>query len=255
MASRISFNIHGQNIPDKGRLFAHLDALQPRALVVLDDVGIARELKGRYPNTIVIYRFNGDGGDGDLHRKYQAAEWLEKMIGKVGDNAIHYHTTNEPTLDKQLIDWHVELVKAANDRGVALCVLNLAVGNPEPEQWVSAKPLLELLAVHRQHILGSHEYAGGVITSGLIGGNPTLIKPDTWPQNVSGITQFHMGRFNFLLQYCPSMDSTTPATSEAGWRPSRKARPTPTFAAGRRCAISGKHGGCPGRTSALTSSS
>lgn len=212
--SRISVNVHAQNIPNRGKFFQFLRELNPVAVVVLDEPGVALDIADKLPECQVIFRFNGDGGDGDLHRRYKPEEWLAKITDKVrGDKRIILHTTNEPALDKALIDWHVALIEAANAQGWRLCVLNLATGNPEPEkrdkegkiiresQWETAKPLLELLAEHRQHVLGLHEYAGGVITSGLIGGDPKFIAPGEWPAIVP-FTRYHCGRNRFLVEYC-----------------------------------------------------
>jgi hypothetical protein len=217
--SRLTYVIHAQNVPDKGRLFSHLVALNPVAIVVLDEPGIARELKDRLPNTNVIFRYNGNlgksAGDGDLHNKYLPEEWLDAMLARIGgDTRIMLHTTNEPGLSRRLIKWHEDLIPLANARGVSLCVINLATGNPEPEkrnpntgaieqesQWEIAEPLLKLLAVHRQHILGLHEYFGAVPTSGMITRLPTLIMPGEWPAKAI-FPCYHLGRFKFLLEYC-----------------------------------------------------
>ncbi len=212
--SRISLNIHAQRISNRGRFFQFVRDLNPVAVVVLDEPGMALDIADKLPECQVIFRFNGDGGDGDLHRKYKPEEWLAKISDKVrGDKRIILYTTNEPKLDKALIDWHSELIPLANAQGWRLCVLNLAVGNPEPEkrddkgnitqesQWEIARSLLELLATNRQHVLGLHEYAGGVVTSGLIGGNPKFIAPGEWPSLVP-FTRWHMGRNRFLMEYC-----------------------------------------------------
>lgn len=224
MTSRISLNIHGQNIPDRVKLFQHLEKLRPVAVVVMDDVKTAADIKSLLPDTTVIFRFNGDRGDGDLHMRYTPQEWLDKMLAKLGgDKRIMLATTNEPTLTRRLIKWHEDLIPLANAAGVSLCVLNLATGNPKPEEWELARPLLELLAVHRQHVMGLHEYSGGVITSGLIGGYPdnagkapgtpgglNLIPPQNWPTDVSNVTRYHMGRFKFLTDYCAAQHIKPP---------------------------------------------
>lgn len=200
--SRISVNIHGQNVPDKGRLFAWLMALKPAAVLVMDEPGLAHEIKDRLPQTTVIFRWNGDGGDdGEKLLRYTPVEWLDLMASKLsGDKRIMLSTTNETPLNQRVVDWHVNLIKVANERGVNLCVLNIATGNPEPEAWEIARPLLELLAIHRQHVLGLHSYAGGIITSGLIGGNPGMIAPGQWPAAVP-FTRWHLGREKFLYDY------------------------------------------------------
>jgi len=213
--SRISINVHP--VPDKGKLMTFVRALNPRAVVVLNATDTAREIKDALPDCEVIFRFKGGTGEGDDGANlliHTPAMWLSKMAAKLGgDKRIILHTTNEAPLTKQVIDWHVELLKLANMQGWRLCVLNLATGNPEPEkrddkgniiqesQWQIAHSLLELLSQHRQHILGLHEYAGGIITSGLIGGNPKFIAPGEWPAIVP-FTRWHMGRNRFLVAYC-----------------------------------------------------
>ncbi len=118
---------------------------------------------------------------------------------------------NEPPFNKEVVEWLTELLRLAAPRGIPLIVGNWAVGNPAPEQWAMAREMLQLLDQHRHlFILGLHEYAGGVITSGLIGGNPTFIQPQTWPQDVKQIARFHMGRFKFLMDYCDSVGIRCP---------------------------------------------
>jgi hypothetical protein len=214
--SRLSYNIHGQNIVDKDRLFSHLVTLNPAAVVCMDEPGLAREIKDHLPNATVIFRWNGDGGDGNIYQRMMPAPWLAMMMDKLqGDRRIMLYTNNESGLPRRLIAWLTELVQLANEIDVSLCMLNTATGNPQPDDWEMAKPVLELLAVNRQHVLGLHEYAGGVITSGLFGGYPdnagvepgkpgglNLIPRGNWPDDVSKVTRYHVGRFKFLLDYC-----------------------------------------------------
>jgi hypothetical protein len=72
-----------------------------------------------------------------------------------------------------------------------------------------AQRMLELLDQHRDlFVLGLHEYAAGVITSGLVGGapddprHPNFVPVEKWPHDVGPLTMFHCGRFHFLLDYC-----------------------------------------------------
>ena len=213
--SRISLNIHGLNVPDRNRLFKHLEALQPAAVLVLDNLALAREIRQILPTSTIIFREFGSTGDGALHTKYSAERWLNEHAHQARDGIV-LHVLNEPPFDKPVITWLTDLLKLAVPRRIPLIVGNWAVGNPIPEQWPLAHDLLQLIADNSDlFILGLHEYAGGVVTSGLYGGYPdnagvkpgqtggmNLIQPANWPMDVSAITRYHMGRFKFLLNYC-----------------------------------------------------
>jgi hypothetical protein len=217
MPSRISLNIHGLNVSDRNRLFRHLEALQPTAVLVLDNLAIAREIKQLLPNATVIFREFGSQGDGGLHRQSGAEEWLNRHEHQAEDGIV-LHVLNEPPFDQPVITWLTDLLRLAAPRRIPLIVGNWAVGNPIPEQWPMARDMLQLIDQHRDlFILGLHEYAGGVITSGLHGGYPdnagvqpgkpggmNLVQPANWPQDASSVTRYHMGRFKFLLDYCDS---------------------------------------------------
>lgn len=210
MPSRISLNIHGLNVKNRQRLLDHLQVLQPPAVLVLDNLDLAREIKGLLPGTTVIFREYGSRGDGDLHLQSDPKAWLDGHAHQAKDGIV-LHVLNEPPFNTEVMEWLTEMLRLAAPRGIPLIVGNWAVGNPQPEQWPMARDLLQLLDQYRNlFILGLHEYAGGVITSGLVGGNPTMIQPGSWPQDVSSITRFHMGRFKFLMNYCDSVSIRHP---------------------------------------------
>jgi hypothetical protein len=223
MASRISLNIHGNNAPDRQRLLDHLQILQPPAVLVLDNLDLAREIKKLLPNTTSIFREFGSKGDGALHLDSDPKSWLDRHAHQA-EGGIVLHVLNEPPFDQAVVDWLTELLRLAAPRRIPLIIGNWAVGNPLPEQWAMAREMLQLLDQHRDlFILGLHEYAGGVVTSGLYGGYPdnagvkpgtsggkNLIPPGNWPKDVSDATRYHMGRFKFLMSYCDSIGIRCP---------------------------------------------
>lgn len=219
--SRISFNVHAQNIPNNGAFWQYMRQLNPKALYVLDEPGTAVSALEKLPATEVFFRFNGGkGDDGEKILEYTPSEWLNMMLAKVqGEKRIIFSAGNEMPLNKRVVDWMCALIRQANDLGCRVGVLNLAVGNPPGDDpigaWAVAKPLLELLAEHRQHYLLLHEYFFVVPTSGFYGGWPdnagvapgqpggqNLVSVENWPKDTSGITMYHCGRFKFLLAYC-----------------------------------------------------
>lgn len=214
--SRLTYNVHGQNIPDVGRLKSHLLKINPFHLLAMDNLGFLREMMVDLKDTIMIHRNYGiTNGDDDVHIKVTPARWLE-LRAKESEGGIYLYTTNEPAFDQKSIQWHIELMELAAKQGVKLVIGNWAVGNPGPDDWGQAKRMLELLDQNRDlFVLGLHEYACGIITSGLYGGYPNnagvqpgtpggqdLVPKDKWPKDVSKITQWHCGRFNFLVNYC-----------------------------------------------------
>jgi hypothetical protein len=223
LTSRISFNVHGSNVTNPGRLKYVVTELQPAALLVLDNLDLARELKVLVPNCNVIYRHYGSNGDGDLHKQMSPQDWINtRKADSYG--GIRLHVMNEPSFDQSVITWLTELLRLAAPLRLPLIIGNWAVGNPLPEQWPMAKTLLQLLDQNRDLFqLGLHEYAGGVVTSGLYGGYPdnagvqpgtpggvNLIQPANWPNDVSAVTRYHMGRFKFLVDYCKSVGMNPP---------------------------------------------
>jgi hypothetical protein len=217
MPSRISYNIHAQQVTNHDRLIAHLQIIQPTAVLVMDGLGLAREIKGLLPDTLVINRIYPDD---DIHHRVSPEDWLNKRASEA-EGGIFQYTTNEAGFGQELIDWHVRLMELAAPRGIPLVIGNMSVGTPQPEEWPNARRMLELLDQHRDlFILGLHEYACAVVTSGFLGGYPdnagvppnsgqagrNLIARHTWPgrEEAHSMTMFHCGRFKFLLQHCQS---------------------------------------------------
>lgn len=205
-------NIHARNIRDKAHLFQHLIKRQPRALVVMDDYGTAEELKRLLPKSLIIFRIWGIDGDENDYLQMTPHEWLYNHRRFAG-GGIALYALNEPPFNEQVIKWLTELctINLEPEYRLTLVLGNFATGNPKPEEWALAKDLLTLMAAHRDlFILGLHQYAGGVVTSGLYGGNPNaagservnLIPPANWPRDLTGVTRFHIGREKFLVDYC-----------------------------------------------------
>ena len=209
VGSRISLNVHGQNVPDRDFLLKHLVKLQPPAVLIMDAAGFARDVKAALPNTIVIHRSWGAKGDDDIHKQLNPQQWVEQKRKEVDGSDLWCYTSNEPEFSDELLNWHVEVMQLAAKEGLKLVVGNWSVGKPNDvdNDWKRARRMLELLDQHHDTmILGLHEYACGVISSGFIGGTPEergLIMPESWPQDVSKIgAMWHCGRFNFVVRYC-----------------------------------------------------
>lgn len=215
--SRISVNIHGQNVPDVAYLKEWLVRLNPAWVLVMDNFGLCLEIKALLPECNVIHRGWGADGDDNDHQQHTPGAWVAQKLTERGDADIWCYTTNEPEFGPEVMRWHVEVMKLAAGAGLKLVVGNFGVGKPEDvdHDWEQAETMLRLLDMHRETmVLGLHEYACGVITSGFIGGNPAelgLIMPDTWPEDTTQIgALWHCGRFRFVEKFCETVGIKPP---------------------------------------------
>lgn len=213
MVSRLSVNIHGHAVPDRPHLFDFLMRMQPAAVLVLDNLDLARQIKQRIPACTVIFREYEHNRL--LHEVYPPEQWLNAHAHQA-EGSIALNVMNEQRFDTPTLKWLCDLMLLAVPRDISLVLGNFAVGNPEPSDWTLAREFLSLLNTYRNlFILGLHEYAGGVITSGLYGGYPdnagvepgeagglNLVPSSNWPKDVASVTRWHCGRFKFLLDFC-----------------------------------------------------
>lgn len=227
MQSRISVNVHGQNVPDIDYLKGFLVKLNPAWVLIMDNIGLAKDIKAMLPETNVICRNWGADGDDNDHKQYTPGQWIAEKLRERGAADLWFYTTNEPEFSDEVVRWHVDVMKLAANAGLKLVVGNWGVGIPADvdHDWARAETMLRLLNQHRETMaLGLHEYACGVITSGFVGGPPTelrdasgnllhpdFIQPENWPDDVSKIgALWHCGRFRFLERYCQSIGLRPP---------------------------------------------
>lgn len=230
MTTMIGDNVHAQKMSDADKT-AYLNIVkqnQPTLQVVMDSFEFAKQIQDTAPNCIVIHRdYMGASGDDNLCQKITPADWLAQQRTK-GDLRLYRYTCNESGWNKQVIDWHVTLLKenAKSANPLRLCILNLGVGQPRPEEWQQGKELLQLASQYKAWcLIGLHEYAGGIITSGFIGGAPddnrhtNFIPVENWPTPLQAMTttMWHMGRFKFLNIYCKSVDIALPRIAITEW--------------------------------------
>lgn len=207
--SRISLNIHGHNVPDTAYLLDVLRKLNPVAVLVMDNLDLAKRIHTALPDTMTIYRHWGADSDDNDALQYTPEAWVKVRAAMAANTGLWMYTTNEPAFDAHTIQWHERVIELAAKQGLRVVVGNWGVGKPADvdNAWNMADRLLRLLDAHRDTaILSLHEYACGVITSGFIGGTPEergLIMPDTWPVDTTNIgALWHCGRFRFLERYC-----------------------------------------------------
>lgn len=227
--SRISFNIHAQTAGlDKNRLLLHMERSQPPFALVMDGLQLGKDIQNVSPKTQIIHRSYPDE---NIWREKTPAQWIELKKREVGDNRFYLYTVNEQGLSDNLCDWFTEVIEQSESSNMKLIVGNLSAGTPQASDWTRPAVIRFLKACdkHRSRvILGTHEYACGVITSGFLGGWPdnagvapvpdnkgkgrNLVPSANWPERkeVDQITRFHCGRFKFLVEACKLLNIPPP---------------------------------------------
>jgi len=172
----LGLNILAQTVYDRAKLSAYLQQARPALVVVMDDVGLARQFKHALPNMLVVHR-RSHPDQHHWHEKMPAAQWLADHRADAGDGLI-LQCFNEPgTQDyKALADWCVELMQLSDSEGVPLALPNFSVGNPNERRIQAGEfdDLLKAFAKYPRHYLALHEYAQA---------NPSLEQP------------YHIGRY------------------------------------------------------------
>lgn len=174
------------------------------------------------PETLIVIR---NWPDADQHRTMTPDQWLNKYGWQSYGGKLIVGASNESNWDSQLLRWTLELCQkvVALNGAVRVCVINLNSGHNLRSQWAEAHEILKLACKYPKLIyIGLHEYAGGVITSGFVGGNPDgtvtnssggfdkhpglldLTVEANWPkgQAAKDTTMWHCGRFKILQDYC-----------------------------------------------------
>ncbi len=214
--STISYNVNGMTCPRPDVLQKHIAAINPRWLLITDNLGMVRDYHRQFPNTAIIARNWGlTDGDENVYARLSPAAWLDARLPEAGDG-IYLYTGNEAGIQPQ---WHIDLMKLVVQRGlkqVRLVICNCAVGTPSNlSEW--SQPIMreffQLLHEHRdQFVLGLHEYFCGIAPSGFIGGYPDGSWSDgrinlhpnyedrrNWPADASRLGMlWHCGRFQVV---------------------------------------------------------
>ena len=183
------------------------------------------------PETLIVLR---NWPDADQHLTMTPDQWLNKYGWQSYGGKFIVGASNESNWDGKLLRWTLELCQkvVALNGAVRVCGINLNSGHNGTEQWAEAHEILKLACMYPRLIyIGLHEYAGGVITSGFVGGNPDgtvtndrgqFIKHEglkdltveaNWPDRATavGTTMWHCGRFKFLQKYCEDSFQSWPS--------------------------------------------
>lgn len=206
----ISYYLSGQHIHDRQALEAHLAAVQPPWLLVLDNPAYALTLARQLPRTQVIVR---SWPDDDPLARWPDAQAFADAWGRELQDApenVWVYTNNESGISQRLVAWWLAVLRETRFK---LVLGNMSVGTPEPQDWKreDVRALLRALDQERDRaVLGLHEYAHGVITSGMTTDPQDAVAPDAWPKTPGGVRGWHCGRWRFLETVCAELGIRTP---------------------------------------------
>lgn len=219
MTSFIGLNIHPGVGSTRQKLLDWHARTRPRWSGVMDGVQLARDIAAIDPHMNVWHRAYPDGGDESIWQRMTPRAWVDKTRAELDGTNLYGYCLNEPGFDNAMLEWLCEVIEYSAQFGLRLVVGNFSVGTPEPREWEkpAAVRLLRLIEAHHDRVvLALHEYAGGIITSGFVGGAPndTTHHPDytdplNWPEPAN-VTMWHCGRYRFLLAACDKLKIKPP---------------------------------------------
>ena len=222
MEKRIKFGYNVQRLQDPVAFADHYKKAKLGGSLFYagnTDLEYVAKLTDDNPGSLNVIR---NWPDADQHRRMTPQQWMDSYANQSHSKRLIIGASNESEWTPQFLAWTLELCKLAVRNDVRICVINLNTGHNTPVEWAQAKEILQVACDNPDLIyIGLHEYAGGIITSGFVGGNPDgtittnagfqrhpglvdMTKRENWPtpEQLSEMTQWHCGRFNFLNKYC-----------------------------------------------------
>jgi len=206
--SRIGFNIHAQRVPDQAYLLQTVRTLQPKWLLVMDGIGLCQQIKAQVPACNVISRIYPDENWSAVNAK----DWVAHKKNEIGGADVWCYTFNEVGSSPEYLQLNADIITEAAKVGLKVVVGNMSVGTPaNPADWetTAGRNLMIALHTHRSiAVMGLHEYACAVVTSGFVGGYPdnagvqpeqpggqNLIPQANWPADPEPC--YHLGGSSF----------------------------------------------------------
>jgi hypothetical protein len=128
-----------------------------------------------------------------------------------------------------LVDWHSEVIRLSAPHGLKLCILNFGAGGPDINKWHLYGDLLRLVSNNRDRVtVGLHEYAAGVIFSGMeaIADGQVLFRDwrdwagESYPSSPITTDHYnfwHTGRYKHMFDYCDANGITRPNVIFTEW--------------------------------------
>lgn len=198
MSGILSVNILAQFLQNRQAVLDFLVQLQPTAVLVMDDMGMAQQIKTLLPNCIVVHRtYHPD--DAEFHMKWTPTQFADAYLANVPQGIV-VQVLNEPSGYSNLPNlagWCSSVMSIASGRGIRVCVPNFGVGHPTETPGTQLDGLWTAFGLFPEHYLGVHEY---------------------FQQDPVGEQPFHIKRWQSAVIRCQQLGITPPKiiVTEAG---------------------------------------
>lgn len=160
-SATIGFNALSHYVADRARLLRDVGSIGGLGALVMDDPTLAHQVRSTLgSNSLVVHRrYQPD--DHELYKRYTPSAWLDSIAPTaLGGLLIQCH--NEPRIEAHSVDafvnWNVEVLRLAHQRGIRLAVGTFGVGNPHESLVESGKFDRLLMALGKSDALMLHEY-------------------------------------------------------------------------------------------------
>lgn len=239
MSSKIGYFVMNQMTYSRGwtpeenqRFFDHIKALQPTAMLFLDDDSKALQTKALLTDCAVLVRgYRSDVKEGEFWQKLTPQQIFDQY--KNTDKRLIRNLGNEPNSYipnddlRKMAAWYAAVMDLFGNAGIAIAVPGFGEGHPDVDRLAALEPLWKAFDKwHDLHIYNTHEYAtwrgmlfneGGKfdVTPWRIGRFETFVVPYLNQQDKSGnpihkIPRVVIGEFG--------CDSAHDGTSNRGWK-------------------------------------
>lgn len=168
MTSKIGYNTHNKmtygrdwSAAEETYHFAHLERLQPAAMLYMDDNGRALRAKSLLPRCAVVVRsYRGEGDEGKLHETLTPQKCFE--LYKDTPTGLIRQIMNEPGGYGDLhalAHWLAQVCDLFGNAGIPIAVPNFGEGHPDVDKLDQLEELWAALDKwHDLHYYATHEY-------------------------------------------------------------------------------------------------
>lgn len=206
MVSPVGYNTFqtGNNLWD------HLNRLNPKVMLFIDDLGAAAKFANEHPGSISMYRSFNPAETDFAHQSGLMLSYLKSVAPGVPSN-VWINVGCEPGLDgdyvknlKTLVAESVKCIDWAVANGKKVALPHGAWYGLNPEHYQYLVPLVNKINQYPDNaILTSDEYFGGHSFSGVLdtrGGEAWHVDPANWVASNQNF-YYHMGRITDFFQW------------------------------------------------------
>lgn len=132
----INLNVLSQYVTDRATLLNKIGVINGNTALIMDDPNFARQVKTKLgTNSIVIHR-RYQPTDAELFMRHTPQAWID-LVANDAQGGLMLQCHNEPHITsgniQAFVNWNVQALKIAHQRGIRLSVGTFGVGNPHED--------------------------------------------------------------------------------------------------------------------------